>query len=476
MSRTTPELESLDQHLRDAFRGVDLPAAPGRLRAEVESLPATTRNRVGRSPWHRSARHRSPVLMTLVAAAAVIALVAVALPVLRGQLPAGGASPTASNPAPTATPSPSPSPTAVATASDGSSIVADGPSVTWATVPLRQFGSNTVWAVGAAQVGGTLVVIAYDSTQNDMKPVIFESTNGTDWIRVPTDGAEFAHARLDYLLPIPGGLLLVGESLEPDPLCAGGALGCNPISAMFMWRSSDGHTWQRLPAATTAPFDRVGSVSMSSGPKGLVAFGLRFPATGVESKNVVLHSADGISWSSADFPDQNGGSSGVLVQQVIATPNGFVAVGSADQAPGSGAAVGGAAWYSPDGLTWTRATTPAGSTELTRYAAAGSTGMVATSNGLWVSADGKTWQTADTSPFTNGSSWITGDGDQILVISGPSVYWSHDGKTWHRGDSTPAMPDTGIFGTTSLAWVFGSTVIAVSPDDLNLYVGHIAGH
>jgi hypothetical protein len=95
---------------------------------------------------------------------------------------------------------------------------------------------------------------------------------------------------------------------------------------------------------------------------------------------------------------------------------------------------------------------------------------------MWVSADGRTWQTALTSPYSTGSSWIAGDGDQILVISGPSVYWSAGGKAWHRGISTPAMPAADITGTASLAWIFGSTVIAVSPDALSLYVGRVAGN
>jgi hypothetical protein len=116
------------------------------------------------------------------------------------------------------------------------------------------------------------------------------------------------------------------------------------------------------------------------------------------------------------------------------------------------------------------------------YAAAGSAGMLATTNSiiaasnvLWISADGKTWLTAETSPFINGSGWLTDDGNEILVISGPSVTWSQDGMTWHRGQSIPAMPILGTVGTTNLAWVFGLTVIAVSPDDLSLYVGRVAG-
>jgi hypothetical protein len=492
MSRNKPELEALDQALRNAFRRTELPAAPGSLRADVEALAAAT-GRSKRGTWRGSQWHRSPVVVTLMAAAAVIALVAVGLPLLRTQPQDGQASPSASHATPTAAtaPSISPSPTARPTpgpiASDGSSITDDGPSITWTNVPLAQFGSNRVWAVSAGQVGGTLVVAAIDSTQNDMKPVLIVSTDGTHWSRVPTDSPDFANTRLDLLLPIPDGLLLVGTSTLPDPLCPAAAAGCNQApSPVFMWHSSDGLTWQRLSAKATALFDRVSIVSMAAGPKGLLAFGIHDPkgTLPVSTDSVVLFSVDGLNWSSRAFPDQNGGTTGVLVQQVVATTDGFIAAGSNDQMPGSSEpSVGGAAWYSSDGLTWTRAKVPTGIAHETRYAAAGKAGMVATSNEvsatsnvLWVSADGKTWQTADTSPFTNGSGWLTGDANQILVISGTRVSWSRDGRTWHRGRSTPAMPDLSVLGVTSMAWIFGSTVIAVSPDDLSLYVGHVAGN
>jgi hypothetical protein len=88
-----------------------------------------------------------------------------------------------------------------------------------------------------------------------------------------------------------------------------------------------------------------------------------------------------------------------------------------------------------------------------------------------VSADGATWQTAENSPYTVGTSWLAGDTHRILVVSGSHVYWSEDGNTWDGGVSTPAMPSTGIVGTTGLAWILGTTVLVVSPDGLSLYVG-----
>jgi hypothetical protein len=494
MSRKEPELECLDRQLRDAFQRADLPVAPTRLRADVESLASSTRSFAGQTaPRRLGLVPRRTAVAALLTAAAVIAVVAVGLPVFLTQPQAGHPSPSDSRPTevatsspsstPSATPSPNPSPEPVLTAADGSSITADGPSIAWTSFPLGQFGSNRVWAVGAAQVGTTTVVAANDSTQNDMKPVLIESRDGTNWTRVPTDVAAFASARLDYLLRIPGGLLLVGESTLRDPLCAGGALGCNPVSAVLMWQSSDGQTWQSLPPSALAPFNRLQIVSMTAGARGLVAYSEHWTVEGSTPTFIVLHSTDGTSWASSVFPDQNGGKTGVLVQEVAATPNGFVAIGSNDQVSGSAATVGGAAWYSPDGLTWTRAAAPAGSNDLILYAAAGSAGIVATTNAIvpssnqvWVSADGKTWRMAKTSPFIGGSGWLAGDGNQILAISGPSVTWSNDGLTWHRGNSTPPMPSMSTPGMSGLAWILGSTVVTVGPDGTTLFVGQVTGH
>ena len=347
MSRIRPELESLDGHLRDAFRSAELPAAPSRLRSQVAALPAVASGRAGQGRSRRLRWRRPAGLLTLVGAAVVVAVVAGALSLLQGQPQPGQATPTASRSASSRTPSPGLSSQPVVIGSDGSAVLEDGPSITWTTIALSQFGSNTVWAVGAARVGETMVVAANDTFMSDTKPVIIQSTDGTRWSRVPTDGPEFAHALLDYLVAIPGGLLLVGESLDPDPLCADGAAGCMPVRATLMWRSSDGQTWQLLPTRTTAPFDRVWIASIAAGPKGLVAFGLHYPVVG-SPENVVFHSPDGTSWSSAAFPYQSSGSPVVLVQQVIATSAGFVAVsgGLADEAT---------AWYSADGLSWKRA-------------------------------------------------------------------------------------------------------------------------
>jgi hypothetical protein len=227
-----------------------------------------------------------------------------------------------------------------------------------------------------------------------------------------------------------------------------------------------------------APLDRVAIVSMAAGPKGLVAFGFHYPLgapAGANPENVVFHSLDGLNWASRTFPDQNQGREGPVVEQVAAISSGFVGLGTNDL-QSSGPMVG-VVWYSIDGLAWSLATTPTQEGP-TLYAVAGRNAVVAVpdahyylSNALWVSANGKTWEREDGSPLTLPNSWLTGDGQQILIVNGSSVYWSADGRTWHQGKSSPAMP--GDVGTPTQAWIFGSTVIVVSPDYSSLYVGRI---
>ena len=482
MSRPTPELESLDRALRDAFAHAELPAAPGRLRTEVESLAttpraaarrATTPRLLGRRTPLGRQWHRSSVAVGLLAAAALIALVAVGLPLLRTQ-PQPAVTPSRSpSPAPTLRPTPAP------TASDGTSITDDGPSIAWTNVPLAQFksGAFVVTAAAAAQVGGTIVVAGNEQyTDTDSRPVLLVSTNGSDWSRLSIDYAgDFAQATLEFLAPIPGGLLLVGASSAPDPMCDPQKASCRPRHSALLWQSSDGRNWHLLPAASTAPFADVLIDTIASGPKGRGAFGFRYPAAGGGTngygEDVVLHSTDGLSWSSEVLSNQFSGDI-----EVVATADGFVELAT----PG----LQGKAWYSSDGLTWT-ATQLTDQTYGFVYAAAGNAGVVVTNGAvagsqLWTSQDGKTWRTSSTSPFTGVDGWLAGDGNQILAISGSSASWSADGKTWHRGTSSPAMPDVAPEVNTrsvaSLSWILGSTVIALSNDRRSIYVGRVGGN
>ncbi len=476
MSQIQTGSDPLEQRLSEAFHAAELPEAPRRLRAEVESLATGARVQPSRSTGLRSV-----TLARLVAAVAIVALVAVSVSVLRTQPGPVHGSPTPGNLGPSQTPASSPAassttvptrtlvPTPTGYPTYGYPVLPDGPGITWSTVSLAGFATQPLSVVGAAEIGGTMVVAADDISQGNagvIRPVVLLSTDGADWQQVSTAGAEFANAQLDQLLPIPGGLLLVGESLARDPLCAGGALGCNPVSATLMWTSADGRTWKRLPAAQLAPFDRVWIVSIAAGPKGIAAFGFKLPVTG-EGRNVAFHSLDGASWSSATFPDQTTGTTGVLVQSLAATSTGFVAVGSAR--PG-----GGFAWYSEDGLNWTRAVAPngtsCGSGESAYRLIAGGGGMFAYCQGPWFSLDGRTWKVAAGSPYVDQASRIADNGSEMLVVTAGAAFWSSDGQTWHRGDSTPALP-AAVGGYQTLNWILPSAIISAGPSVL--YVGRV---
>jgi hypothetical protein len=148
MSRTTPELDSIGQGLRDAFRRADLPAAPSHLRAEAEALsilrPASA-GPVRISRWRRS------TLIAAASLAAVIALVAVGLPLLLVQPQAGGhPSATASMSSPSATVSPS---STDATATPFAPI--DVPSATPAVTPTPVDPSAVPTPLPSSIVSGT---------------------------------------------------------------------------------------------------------------------------------------------------------------------------------------------------------------------------------------------------------------------------------------------------------------------------------
>jgi hypothetical protein len=359
---------------------------------------------------------------------------------------------------------PSTEPTATEAPSFGFPVTFDGPQISWTPIPLAAYGAN-VLAVGAAELNGTVVVAANnvpDPAKEASLPVILTSTNGKDWSQSPTGGAEFANAKLDRLLPIPGGLLLVGESLTSDPVGCGGASGCNPVAPTFMWSSADGLVWERLPDAAVAPFNRVVITAIEVGPAGVSALGTWLPAVGTAKgtafQNRAFHSADGITWSSKPFPSQTA----FLLPAMVSTSTGFAAVD--DQTSSGGPAT---VWLSADGLAWTKSATQT-DTFCSGHLAAGSGGMYTHGTRGCFSPDGKTWhEVADTpDPGLGGpTSWTTSNGSQILILSGRDAFWSTDGQTWRLGSSKLSLPtfDGWPGGGT---WIVGSRVILGVPSAL----------
>ena len=112
-----------------------------------------------------------------------------------------------------------------------------------------------------------------------------------------------------------------------------------------VWTSPDGRTWE--PAKVTQPAGTMSAVA--SGQGRLVAVGTAFAGT---SGPAAWTSVDGRTWQAlpaSAFAASAGHEPGAL-EDIAAGPGGFVVVGSEVGAGGRRAT----AWYSTDGLAWTR--------------------------------------------------------------------------------------------------------------------------
>jgi hypothetical protein len=238
-------------------------------------------------------------------------------------------------------------------------------------------------------------------------PVVWFSGAGRDWKRVPDAEAEFAGVDVVWLVGAPGGFVAAGTARptsngsSPAPTwpegaqraCGGGAWWS--VGPCRLWFSADGLSWRELN--TGSLFANAGVVGIAGGPKGVVVIG--FP-TGFQPVTAsVWYSADGSDWRTVALsaPMQYAGTEGVA-----AGPNGFEIVGMPEVTDIANSILP-AAWSSPDGLAWTRATM---ATDYQRDQAKwlgsvfiGPAGMVAVYGGglesvgvQWQSADGSSWQ------------------------------------------------------------------------------------
>src|SRR4051794_12384906 len=224
--------------------------------------------------------------------------------------------------------------------------------------------------------------------------------------------------------------------------------------------SADGLTWHRQDP----PEDDAFPTRIAAGPLGVVAVG----TIGVRPASWT--SRDGLAWIPARdaFPSSAAAGDTVTVSDVVATGQGWLAVGREDPACNLDcglAPVRALAWTSGDGLHWNPV---AKQRPLLRSGmngvAAGGPGFVAagTAGGravLWTSTDGEAWSRVPDAPMfrpRRGASdaSMTGvgvaSGGGVVVVMGsafgvgpggePAVvaWWSHDARTW-----MPARVDRG---------------------------------
>jgi hypothetical protein len=226
-------------------------------------------------------------------------------------------------------------------------------------------------------------------------PVVLHSADGVAWTAggsLPASGDTQVNAIARW-----GDLLVaVGEDTTAirAAIDKGEATDARPAGAA--WISTDGTTWQRVPDQPAfAPGELL---RVTAGPAGLMAVrGLDFGS--------LVFSRDGTTWSEAPV-----GTPGARVSGVTATDAGFVAVGSVETT--------GAAWTSPDGQHWQRATFTDGSDASSNLVSVAAQGRRLVALGA-VPAPG---DEAIPITWTGLASWLSTDGGASWTQTGSALH------------------------------------------------------
>ncbi|HEY5276570.1 MAG TPA: hypothetical protein VIK38_08565 [Coriobacteriia bacterium] len=307
----------------------------------------------------------------------------------------------AAPPSPASLPAPTPSAPALV-------LPAGAPPTTWSRVadaPLLHVSPASNTAVATAP-DGRFVAIA-SAIDSRKAPVVLHSVDGVTWTAggsLPASGDTQVSAIARW-----GDLLVaVGEDTTAlwAAMAKGEATDARPADAA--WTSTDGTTWQRVPDQPAfAPGELL---RVTAGPAGLMAVrGLGFGS--------LVFSRDGTTWSEAPV-----GTPGANVSDVSATDEGFVAVGSVETSA--------AAWMSPDGQHWQRATFPDGSDASADLVSVAAQGCRLVALGA-VPAPG---DEAIPGAWTGPASWLSADG---------GASWTQTGSALHgtAPDLYPSIPD-----------------------------------
>jgi hypothetical protein len=251
--------------------------------------------------------------------------------------------------------------------------------------------SNTVVATAP---DGRFVAIA-SAIDSRKAPVVLHSGDSMTWTAggsLPASGDTEVSAIARW-----GDLLVaVGEDTTAIRAEIDKGEATTAVPAGAAWTSTDGTTWQRVPdqpAFAPGPFLRL-----TAGPAGLMAVrGLGFGS--------LVFSCDGTTWSEAPV-----GTPGANVSDVAATDEGFVAVGSVETTA--------AAWTSPDGQHWQRATVTDGSGASADFVSVAAQGRRLVALGA-VPAPG---DEAIPGSWTGPASWLSTDGGESWTQTGSALH------------------------------------------------------
>jgi hypothetical protein len=206
-------------------------------------------------------------------------------------------------------------------------------------------------AVGVVATDDTVVAVGYEQDENgDQNVAVWTSPDGIAWTRIPHDEAVFGGEGSQSMGAVThgdSGFVGVGYDAE--------VFGSPPDRSVdfdgAVWLSPDGTNWSRVSHDEVIfggdDWQLIGTVTASAA--GYVALG------GTEENSEydvrVWTSTDGADWVRA-APDEAelGGAGEQIVQDVVASDIGFLAVGRDASGGDDDAAI----WLSTDGLAWTQ--------------------------------------------------------------------------------------------------------------------------
>lgn len=422
---------NFDDRLRAALAHDPAPAVPlGFVDGVVAALPQARRGPVQRL-W--------PVRMAV--AVVIVLVVGVWLTGSLGSLsgpPASATAGTATSPhgvtAPTSTTSPG---------------LAAWTHLGWADVSGPLFAGSDVTVQGGLSWQGGYLLYGEDvvARPTGVFGLVWVSPDGRSWQRVPPDYGTSMQV-------VFGNAPIVGAAARGDTLVVVGQLAHATLgtAGIALWTSHDGLKWTEVIGAPSE-FASVSSAGIVAGPHGFVVYGTSQPL-GEPAHPTILYSEDGTAWTPVPVPNTVAGEA---VTSVVATADGFAAVGG----PATGAAgtgVPGAAWWSLDGQTWHPAIVDSGEPlyRVVRWAdgelrASSSTrsscSACLSADVTWSSTDGgRSWRPLGDSvviPYGDTMLFDAGRVVRLQTQGSPRAMWSSDGLTWLPLRMDGTSPTTG---------------------------------
>lgn len=286
------------------------------------------------------------------------------------------------------------------------------------STPSASTANTSAAASGVAPTASMPSASSGPSAQTSAAPTSSPSSSAAAqsglfaWRRLDT--SQMAGVSLDAVVARPDGSLL---GLGRASLIISEA---GPGWSTTVWQSADGASWTRVPGATTftartQPKPTTGwnavALAVARTATGYVAVGMDQAGDGSSADASAWYSADGVRWSRAAVAD----ATGRTMDQLLVTSSGLVALGEAGYTFHAGMGTGTAVWTSADGRSWARvpaAEAPPLGTRLSHALAAPGGGYLAPAAQEYMGAT-----TERVKPLTDGV-WGSADGIHWSPIAG----------------------------------------------------------